>query len=530
MSSDDTSFLPEQLDQQIERPVERLAPDDQRLVQELWHAYQGYEQMNAQSLQRVWGHLERERQKQPAPDTARTAPIILSQKEQDMRNTSPSDSTSQSGARRTLSLLVAALAIALLVGSAAFVFNMAGKKNNHNGIGSGTTQAISTPVVNSSGIYITYPSDQSYEVVSKLDPQTHKPLWVYKGGPPDTETPTIYGNTVYLNSISGQTDQAHLIALDANTGKVRWDALLKTNLTTSGSFLDITTTPVVANGQVYLMNRLGVVFSLDAATGKQNWSYSSDSSAMVNGTTYDGGAPVVNNGVLYGALHNTYFAVNAKTGKQLWSHTLDASDQIFNALQVLDGIIYDTSYVNSGHHAGMSLQSYAYAFNAKDGKQLWKYPTQNWVTFPLSIADGHVYFIERSPDLTDSGIAHSTLHALNLQGKEVWHKDYNTDVTGSPVADDGYVSVSEGTYSQGQVTSYTLHVYNAANGNVAWEKNVVADPYSIQNGVLYTIGGREIIAYDLASKKELWRGLYGVDLIDKMGDHNARIFTVVVIP
>jgi len=530
VSSDDTSFLPEHLDQQIEQPAERLAPDDQRLVQDLWHAYQGYEQMNTQSLQRVWSRLERERQKQPAPDTARTAPIALSQKEQNMRNTSLSDSTSQSGIRRTLSLLAAGLAIAVLVGSAAFVFNMVGKKNNHNNIGSSATQAISTPVVNASGIYITYPSDSSHEAVSKLDPLTHKPLWVYRGGYPDTETPTIYGNTVYLNSTGGQSNWAHLVALDANTGKVRWDAPLKTNLITSGSFLDTTTTPVVADGQVYVMNRLGVVFSFDTATGKQNWTYAAEGSAQADGTIYDSGAPVVSNGVLYGALHNTYFAVNAKTGQQLWSRTLEANDQRFNAIQVLDGVIYDTSYIASGHHAGMSLQSYAYAFNAKDGQQLWKYPTQTWVTFPLSIADGHVYFIERSPDFTDSGIAHSTLHALNLQGKEVWHKDYNTDVAGSPVAGDGYVSISEGTYNQGQVTSYTLHVYHAANGNVAWEQHVVTDPASIQNGVLYTIASRQIIAYDLASKKELWRGLYGVDLVDKMGNHSARLFTVVVIP
>lgn len=528
MNSDDMSFSPEQLDQQIEQPVEHLAPDDQRLVQDLHRAYQSYEQTNTQSLQHVWERLERERRKQPASGTVRIASITLSQGKQDMKNTLPSDKTPQSGIRRTLSLLAAALVIAVLVGSAAFVFNMAGKKNNHNSTSAVKLQATSTPVVNSSGIYITYAYDKSHEAVSKLDPLTHKALWVYQSGDPDTETPTIYGNTVYLNPLA---DQARLIALDADTGKVRWDVPVKTNSTRDGlADLGVLTAPVISDGQVYVMNRAGTVFAFDPTTGRQNWTYQCEDPALVEGTLYDGGSPVVSNGVLYGALHNTYFAVNAKTGKQLWSHTLEAKDQIFNAVQVLDGVIYSTSYISSAHHAGMSLQSYAYAFSAKDGQQLWKYPTQNWITFSLSVADGHIYFIERSPDFTDSGTAHSTLHALNTQGKEIWHKDYNTDIGGSPIAGDGYVSISEGTYRQQQLVSYTLHVYNATNGNVAWEKNVVTDPSSIQNGVLYTIAGRQIIAYDLASKKELWQGQYGVDLVDKLGNHNARLFAVVVIP
>jgi outer membrane protein assembly factor BamB len=528
VSSDDMSFIPEQLDQQTGKSAEHLAPDDQRLVQDLWHTYQTYEHMNAQSLQHTWERLERDRGEQHVQNMARTTPISLLRRKHDMRDIAVSGNIPHGGIKRTLSLLIAVLLVAVMVGSAAFVFTIAGKNNHHhnNTMGSGNAPVKSTPVVDASGIYITYSSDGLHEVVSKVDAQTHKPLWVYKNGPSEAGEPTVYGNTVYLNAMNDQTDQAHLIALNANTGKVLWDVPFKTNTVMYGQSgpydLGFLTTPVVSNGQVYVMDRGGLISSFDVVTGKLNWIYKSGASAMVEGTFYDGGAPVVSDGVLYGALHNIYFAVNAKTGKQLWSHALAATDQVFNAVQILDDVIYNTSYTISGHNAGMSLQSFVYAFNTKDGKQRWNYPTQYWVTSAPSVTDGYVYFIDRSPDFTSSGISHSTLHALNAQGKEVWHKDYNTDIAGSPTVGDGYVSISEGTYNQGQVTSYTLHVYNARNGKGDWAKSVVTDPITIQDGVLYTVSGRTIIAYDLTSKKELWQGQYGVD-------HSATLNAITVV-
>lgn len=534
MSSDDMDFLPEHLDQQTMPSAEQLAPDEQRLVQDLWRTYQTHEQANARSLQHVWERLERERGQQHAQNMAQTTPVSLLKRKQSVKDISFSAKSSQDGIKRTLSLLVAALLVAVLVGSAAFVFNVAGKKNSHHSAGSGNLPATSTPVVDSSGIYITYPLDWSHAAVSKLDARTHKALWVYKNGPSESGTPTVYGERLYLNAMDDQTNQAHLIALNANTGKALWDVPFKAdNIMYGGSGpynMGALTTPVISDGQVYVMDRNGLISAFNALTGKLNWTYKSGASAIVQGTFYDGSAPVVSAGVLYGALHNIYFAVDVKTGKQLWSHALESTDQVFNGVQMLDGVLYNTSYIISGHNGGMSLQSYVYSFTAKDGKTRWNHPTQNWVTTNFSVADGYVYFIERHPDFTSSGNGHSTLHALNVQGKEIWHKDYSTDVGGSPVVGDGYVSVSEGTYNQGQVTSYTLHVYNATNGKGDWAKNVVTDPVTIQDGVLYTLAGRQIIAYDLASKKELWQGQYGVDLVDKLGNHNASLYAIVVVP
>jgi hypothetical protein len=153
------------------------------------------------------------------------------------------------------------------------------------------------------------------------------------------------------------------------------------------------------------------------------------------------------------------------------------------------------------------------------------------VTNAPSVSDGHVYFTERIPDMTDASNGQSTLHALDLQGHESWHKDYNVDIAGSPTVGDGYVSVNMNTYdhTNGHILTHTLYVYDAT-GNKVWEKDVDASPITILDGTLYIKSGRQIIAYNIKSQKVQWSGQYGVDLVDKMGNHSGRVYLVVVVP
>ncbi|GHO59670.1 PQQ-like beta-propeller repeat protein [Ktedonobacter robiniae] len=537
MSHEDTSFIPEHLDQQIEHPAASLAPIDQHLVQALRQEHQADAHANAQSLQRAWERLESIKRERASQDYVKTAsqPFSLQEIQQRKRKLKKKDVeiSSRSSIKRTLSLLVAVIVVAVIVGSAAFVFNMAGKKNvaQTSSNTAGQVQATATPVVDSSGIYITYLADWSTTAISKLDSHTHASLWSYKS-PGSTVNPAVYGNTVYASAMNDATNQPQLIALDAITGKVRWSTNLKPVLVkfqkeSSPANLGYLTTPVIVDGQVYVFNRAGTVFAFDANTGKQLWTYASGASALVDGTIYDSSAPVVSKGVLYGALERTYFAVDAKTGKRIWTSTINAQEQVLNGVQVTDDTVYASSAAVSQHHGGMSLQSYVYAFNAKDGQQRWKFPTQNWINVAPVVADGHIYFFERNPFAP-----HSTLHALDAQGHEVWHNDYDTDLY-APIAGGGYVSFSQGTYdhTNGKILSYSLYILDGATGKTSWEKDVVADPSSINEGVLYTQGAnRQLIAYDLKDAKELWHGQYGVDLVDKTGSHSASVQLITVIP
>ncbi|GHO69083.1 hypothetical protein KSC_079750 [Ktedonobacter sp. SOSP1-52] len=548
MNNDDMTFMPERLDEQIEHPTNWLAPDDQRLVQDLRHTHQAYERENAQSLQRVWNRLEQERQEQRLQDAARTAPISLQQREQTMKDTSSSDSSSRGSNKRVLSLIAAVIVVAVLTGSAALIFSMAGKNNTaHNQSNTASVKPTSTPVVNSSGTYIMYQNEQYFYVVDKLDSKTHKSLWTYQNKKlADLGYPTVYGDTVYLNASDDLASQSHLIALNATTGKVRWDIPFKT-LTTidengSGPFnMGYLTMPVVSDGQVFVANRAGTVFAFNSETGKQNWTYKIGASALVKqyytdpntgkkklagSTFYDGSVPQVSNGVLYGALEHTLYAVDIKSGKQVWSTKITSEEQVFGDAQVVDGIIYASSHSVSQHHDGQAYQSYVYAFNTKDGKQSWNYSIEGLNSSGLAIDNGHIYFIANQLSSTPDD---SILYALNTQGKKVWKHNYSNLGVYWLTAGNGYVSVSGGTYDQGKVTSYTLYMLKA-NGQPAWQKDVVADPVSIIDGVLYTKSGLKIIAYDLTNQKELWQGQYGFDLVDKTGLHSAHLGYINVVP
>lgn len=537
MSHEDTSFIPEHLDQQIEHPATSLAPIDQHLVHELRQEYQADAHANAQSLQRAWERLEsikRERASQGHTETA-SQPLSIQEMQQRKHKLKKQEIeiSPRSSIKRTLSLLVAVLVVAVIAGSAVFVFSMVGKKNvaHTSSNTAGQVQPTATPVVKSSGIYITYMADWSTTAISKLDSHTHAPLWSYKS-PGTSVNSAVDGNTVYASAMNDTTNQPQLIALDAETGKARWSTGLKPVLAApsgKGSPINLgyLTTPVIVDSQVYVLNRAGTVFSFDAKTGKQLWTYTSGAKALVDGTIYGSSAPVVSKGVLYGALERTYFAVDAKTGKRIWTSTIDAQEQVLNGVQVVDDSVYASSAAVSQHHGGMSLQSYVYAFNAKEGQQRWKFSTQNWVNVAPVVANGHIYFFERNPFAS-----HSTLHALDAQGHEVWHNDYDTDLY-APIAGGGYVSFSQGTYdhTNGKILSCTLYVLDAATGKTSWKKDVVTDPSTIIEGVLYTqSANRQIIAYDLKDAKELWHGQYGVDLVNKMGNHSASVQIITVVP
>lgn len=536
MSHEDTSFIPEHLDQQIEHPAASLAPIDQHLVQALRQEYQADARANAQSLQRAWERLEsikRERVSQGHVETA-SQQISLQEIQQRKRKLKKQDKASMpwSSIRRTLSLVVAVLVVTIIAGSAVFIFGIAGKKNaaHTSSNTAGQVKATATPVINSSGIYISYRADWSTIAVSKLDFHTHKTLWSYKISG-TTLNPTVYGDTVYVSGMNEATSQPQLIALDASSGKVRWSVKFKANTVMVGKSgpynLGYFTPPVVVDGQVYVFDRAGIVSAFAANTGQQLWTYKSGATALVDGTFYPSSEPVVSNGVLYGALERTYFAVDVKTGKRIWSSTIAGQDQVLNGVQIADGVVYASSAAVSQHHGGMSLLSSIYAFNTKDGQQRWKFPTQSWVNVAPVVVDGHIYFFERDPFAS-----HSTLHALDAQGHEVWHNDYDTDLY-APIAGGGYVSFSQGTYdhTNGKVLTYTLYVLDGATGKISWQKDAVTDPSDITEGVLYTQGSNgQLIAYDLKDAKELWHGQYGVDLVDKMGNHSSLVQLITVIP
>jgi outer membrane protein assembly factor BamB len=82
------------------------------------------------------------------------------------------------------------------------------------------------------------------------------------------------------------TQNGHLLALNATTGKNRWTANLDDKTSVSDTFR-----PSVADGVVYALNNTGVAYAFNAKTGALLWSRQSAGTLQ--------SAPVTANGILY---------------------------------------------------------------------------------------------------------------------------------------------------------------------------------------------------------------------------------------
>lgn len=257
-----------------------------------------------------------------------------------------------------------------------------------------------TPAVGGGKVYFGAYSEGDRRVHA-LDAATGEVVWVAQHPFPigAEHTPTVIGDRVY----SQGAEYGEFYALDAATGEVAWQAEV-------GGYVE--SAPTVLNGVVYLTvaNRAyafneetgeviwevnteefpardfpslvveGVyylapsnnVYALDAATGDRLWSYESGMLST---------APVVADGVLYGASEPAeyLFALDAATGEELWTETTE--DFTSHSLQVVDGILY-----------GQLDNGYLFASDNQDGSLVWEFEKGGFSDIRgYTVADGVVY-------------------------------------------------------------------------------------------------------------------------------------------
>jgi alcohol dehydrogenase (cytochrome c) len=136
-------------------------------------------------------------------------------------------------------------------------------------------QFETTPLAVDGILYISEPPSNA----TALDGRTGRPLWTYRRTiPPDVHVCcgqvnrglAILGDTLFLGTID-----AHLVALDARTGRVRWDAVVADYQTGHS----ITVAPLVVKDKVIVgisggeYGIRGFLDAYDAETGKRVWRF-----------------------------------------------------------------------------------------------------------------------------------------------------------------------------------------------------------------------------------------------------------------
>jgi outer membrane protein assembly factor BamB len=304
----------------------------------------------------------------------------------------------------------------------------------------------------------TYAYDEARQHIS---PYKHRPpfrrLWKIDAHDTLEFPPSVGYGRVYLAQQKGL-----FFALDARTGKVDWRK--NTGRCAASS-------PTIGKGVVYqsymhpvecLQDQAGAdgyVVAWDADTGRERWRFKTlpvESSPLLLG-----------NRLFVGSWEHKVHALNAKTGKQIWSFQTD--DQVNTSAAYWKGRIFIGS-------DGGTL----YSLSAKTGKLLWSAQSQArfgsrefWYATP-TLAYGRVYI----------GNTDGTMYVYGAKtGRLLWARPLGTYIYGAAAVYKRKVFV--GTYDG------KFYALDAATGDTIWEIDargaVHAAPTVIDDLVYYAI-------------------------------------------
>ncbi len=189
------------------------------------------------------------------------------------------------------------------------------------------------------------------------------PLLAQDGSP---SVPMFRGNAAHTGEMPGPAPDA------SNDIAVRWQ------FATGGM---VRSSPVVANGTVYVGSFDMNVYAIDLQTGNEQWRYAT------GGQVYET-ATVVGDTVFVGSGDKNLHALDAGSGEELWRFA--TSKENLSSPPVVEGIVYLESADAQGNNA--SLQ----AIDAKDGTELWSVAIENAPAVSPTIADGIIYFPNNS--------------------------------------------------------------------------------------------------------------------------------------
>lgn len=294
-------------------------------------------------------------------------------------------------------------------------------------------------------------------LLRSFDPKTGEQLWQFDNGDRRTvrKTPSIVDGVAYL--VSGGL----LYTVDIGNREQRW----KKRLVPARKDPDLGV-PRVRDGTIYVGDRNGFVFAVDATTGNQQWQFETD-------------------GIARERLSDIY----EENGME---HLRNArmNGIILEPIAIADGTVYVSSWDYK-----------LYALDATSGAEKWRYSvhqSDRHLDYPLApaIDKGRVYVQTKD----------SRLFVLDAAtGNELWRfNELGRASNGvSPTVDATAVYIS---HQRFESESY-LYAINKETGKVEWRTHVVPPQVgpAVDGKTLYQTLGDEFVAFDKKTGAEKWR-------------------------
>lgn len=259
----------------------------------------------------------------------------------------------------------------------------------------------------------------------------------------------IAGGRVYGMGNAANTDTVS--CLDADTGRVLWKHSYRCS---QGSYPGPRATPTVHEGVVYTLSREGHLFALDAATGKVRWQRHLSDDLGIRPPQWDfAGSVVVAGDRLVLNAGRSGLALDRATGATIWESGRGPGGYATPVLAAFGGRL---SAVIFGERA-------AYGVDIADGTVRWSF---DWVTgSDVNAADpvviGDRVFVASA---YDKGCAVYDVSAV--RPVPVWRNDAFRTHFSSFVAIDGFIYGIDG--DARAPNAGTLRCLEAATGKTAW--------------------------------------------------------------
>jgi outer membrane protein assembly factor BamB len=255
--------------------------------------------------------------------------------------------------------------------------------------------------------------------------------------------------------------------------------------------------PVYANGMIYMVTSNSILRAIDAKTGTVKWQFDTGMNFRNVSTPV---VDIANNMVFFGtlALKETYvpapfYALDATTGAVKWSEILNWSDFAFPTIG------FHTIYLGMSHEAQSAM---IYAIDEFSGHINWVHPTNGgvWGAVGIDINTNTVFSLIGNPT--------NTVTAFNATtGAIIWN--YSLSNTGQ----DGQEASSQITVGNNGLVYFDgkngfVYALKESDGTLAWKGATGLDNISSQavaNGKLYVGSDSNIYAFDATTGAFLWK-------------------------
>ncbi len=230
--------------------------------------------------------------------------------------------------------------------------------------------------------------------------------WSFQTEGPIFGSAMLSEDVIYIGS-----DDGNLYALDAVGGELAW------KFATQGI---VRSTPAVDNGLVYFASDDGYLYAINAQDGQKVWSTDIGNfiereiredlgnSPAPTGYDYVQSSPVVADGIVYvGSTDGKVYALAADTGAVKW--TFETKQKIRATPTVDNGVVYIGGW-----------DTILYALDAQTGETRWVSPMGGQVQSKAAVGDGLVYCASRKASVIAVDINTGAMVWEHSYGNNMW--------------------------------------------------------------------------------------------------------------